>query len=185
MRRRKTGTIGVRAVAASTMVFLLLVATSIPARAEEGETEGSGTAVPAGTCLAGMKWTGGDEGSPEMHPGGNCISCHRSGEGPRFVVAGTVYRKLTEKTDCYGVQGAIVTLTDATGAVVRLTTNKAGNFISRGRGKEHLTMPFTAKVVFHGTERVMETPQSEGNCAGCHISKGANGAPGRIVIPDN
>jgi hypothetical protein len=183
MSRRKMVTMGVRAAATSAMAFLLLFLGVTFAAAEEGETDGSGTAVPAATCLSGMKWTGGDEGSPEMHPGGNCIVCHGSGEGPRFAVAGTVYRQMNERTDCYGVQGAVVTLTDASGAVVRLTTNKAGNFFSRGRGKEHLTMPFTAKVVFQGAERAMETPQSAGNCAGCHTAQGANGAPGRIRIP--
>jgi hypothetical protein len=185
MSRRKMGAMGARAVATSAMAFLLLFSGVTFAAAEEGETAASGTAVPAATCRSGMKWTGGDEGSPEMHPGGNCIVCHGSGEGPRFVVAGTVYRQMNEKTDCYGVQGAVVTLTDASGAVVRLTANKAGNFMSRGREKEHLTMPLTAKVVFHGAERAMGTPQSTGNCAGCHTAQGANGAPGRIVIPGN
>jgi hypothetical protein len=182
MNRGKTGAIRVGVVAA-TAAALLMFSTSLPLTAEEGESEATGTVVPASTCLSGMKWTGGNEGSAQMHPGGNCIVCHSSGEGPRFVVAGTVYRQMNEKTDCYGVQGAVVTLTDATGAVVRLTTNKAGNFMSRGRGKEHLTMPYTAKVVFHGVERAMGTPQSTGNCAACHTAQGANGAPGRIIVP--
>ena len=39
-----------------------------------------------------MKWTVGDRESPEMHPGRSCIDCHAKGEGPRFLVAGTVYQ---------------------------------------------------------------------------------------------
>jgi hypothetical protein len=182
MNRGRVGTVGAGVVAA-TAAALLLFSASLPLIAEEGESAATGTSVPRSTCLSGMKWTGGDEGSAEMHPGGNCIACHSSGEGPRFTVAGTAYRQVNEKTDCYGVQGAVVTLTDAAGAVVRLTTNKAGNFMSRGRGKEHLTMPFTAKVVFQGAERAMGTPQSTGNCAGCHTVQGLNGAPGRIIVP--
>jgi hypothetical protein len=135
-----------------------------------------------GGCLSGMKWTGGNSESPEMHPGGNCISCHASGEGPRFLVAATVYRKLDEPTDCYGVQGAVVELTDAKGRLVSLKTNRAGNFMLRARGQT-IAMPFTAKVKFADQTAEMATPQSTGNCASCHTAQGANGAPGRILAP--
>jgi hypothetical protein len=143
---------------------------------------GGGTKVDSGTCLSGMKWTGGDSESPEMHPGGNCISCHAAGEGPRFVVAGTVYRALNEPTDCYGVQGATVQLTDAKGTVFTMTSNKAGNFMLRARGKTP-AMPFTAQVSYKGQVNAMGSPQSTGDCAACHTAAGNNGAPGRVIIP--
>jgi hypothetical protein len=133
-------------------------------------------------CLPGMKWTGGDEGSPDMHPGKSCIDCHAQGEGPRFIVAGTVFKELTEPDDTYGVKGVVVQLTDAKGKVIRLTTNAAGNFMLRAHGNT-IVFPFTAKVLFQGREGEMVTPQSTGNCAACHTAHGANGAPGRIVAP--
>jgi hypothetical protein len=79
-------------------------------------------------------------------------------------------------------EGAVVRLTDAKGKLTTLTTNKAGNFMLRFRGNT-FAMPFTAKVMFKGNERVMATPQSTGNCAGCHTARGAAGAPGRILLP--
>ena len=36
----------------------------------------SGTTAADSTCKSGVKWTGGDQESPEMHPGGDCIACH-------------------------------------------------------------------------------------------------------------
>jgi len=160
--------------------FLLLGATLV--FAQEGESAGSGATVSKDTCLSGMKWTEGNAGSPLMHPGGNCIACHQAGEGPAFLSSGTVYQQLKESDDCYGVEGATVQLTDAKGQVIKLTTNKAGNFSLRARGAT-LAMPFKAKVILKGKERAMMTGQSAGNCASCHTAKGANGAPGRIIIP--
>ena len=136
----------------------------------------------AAVCLTGMKWTDGDEGSPDMHPGRSCIDCHALGEGPRFIIAGTVFRQLNEPNDTYGVKGVVVQLTDAKGKVIRLTTNTSGNFMLRARGNP-IAFPFTAKVLFQGREAEMATPQSTGNCAACHTAKGEHGAPGRIVAP--
>ena len=159
----------------------LWLASMIPAWAEEGENAG-GTKVGTSTCLSGLKWTAGDEGSQEMYPGRSCIDCHAKGEGPKFVVAGTVYSKLSEPSDCYGVEGVVVQLTDAKGKVIHLTTNRAGNFSVRARGNA-VGFPFAAKVLFKGRESRMVTPQSTGNCAVCHTQKGQNGAPGRIIAP--
>jgi hypothetical protein len=44
-------------------------------------------------------------------------------------------------------------------------------------------MPFRAKVVADGRERVMLMPQTNGDCNACHTESGKNGAPGRIVLP--
>lgn len=62
------------------------------------------------------------------HRGGQpCILCHSStgGRHPTFTVAGTVYQKPTTKVP---VEGALVHVTDATGATFDLTSNCAGNF---------------------------------------------------------
>ena len=159
---------------------ILLFSGVIAAFGEQGETTASSTSSSA--CVSGIKWTGGDSESPEMHPGGNCIGCHASGEAPRFLAAGTVYTKLDEPNDCYGVQGVVVQLTDARGKVQALQTNRAGNFMLRDRG-QRLAVPFTAQVKFRGQTAEMASPQSTGNCAVCHTAKGANGAPGRVIIP--
>jgi mono/diheme cytochrome c family protein len=149
--------------------------------AQEGEGAG-GTAVPKDTCVSGMKWTAGNQESPLMDPGGSCIVCHASRGGPRFIVAGTVYRELTEPNDCFGVEGAVVQLKDAKGKLVKLTTVASGNFFLQERGNA-LALPFTASVTWKGGERKMMSPQSSGNCADCHTAKGANGAPGRVIAP--
>jgi len=143
---------------------------------------GCGPAGPE-VCSTNSAWTGGDEESPLMHPGGDCIGCHASeGEGPRFLLAGTVMNAFKDDTDCNGTAGVTVEITDATSKVFTLTTNKAGNFylpVFDGP----LVMPFKAKVLRDGRERAMTAPQSNGACATCHTAVGANGAPGRILAP--
>ena len=167
-----------RFVTAAALILLFSGANGVSG--EQGETTATSTSSSA--CVSGIKWTGGDSESPEMHPGGNCIGCHASGEGPRFLAAGTVYTKLDESNDCFGVQGVAVQLTDSRGKVQALQTNRAGNFMLRDRG-HRLAMPFTAQVTFKGRSAQMAAPQSIGNCAVCHTAKGANGAPGRVIIP--
>jgi cytochrome c553 len=161
------------------VLFLFLVLGM--AWAQEGGAP-NGTKVSTSTCLSGVKWTAGDQESPEMHPGRSCIDCHAKGEGPKFIVAGTVYQQLTEPDDCYGVEGVVVQLTDSKGMLFKMTSNKAGNFYLRARGTT-IAFPFTAKVIFKGKENEMGTPQSTGNCASCHTATGANDAPGRVIIP--
>ena len=170
-----------RMLCSAALLFALLLLSGM-AWAQEGEGGATGTAVAASTCLSGMKWTAGDSGSMEMHPGRSCIDCHAKGEGPRFLVAGTVYQALKETDDCYGVEGVVVQLTDAKGQVIKMTTNKAGNFNLGARGAS-ISFPFTAKVIFKKLERTMASKQSKGDCTSCHTAKGANGAPGRIIIP--
>lgn len=148
----------------------------------EGGEGGSGTPVDPAECASGMKWTGGDSESPLMHPGGDCIGCHASGEGPTFAVAGTVYDSSNEPLDCFGVAGATVEITDAANQVFTLTTNDAGNFFLRARDAD-VAMPIHAVVKYNGNEHAMSAAQSTGACNTCHTEQGANGAPGRILIP--
>ena len=147
----------------------------------EGDDEGGAATTQDSTCVSGVRWTGGDSESPLMHPGGDCIGCHASGEGPRFIVAGTVYSQLVEKTDCFGVSGVTVTLTDANNVVVTTTSNDAGNFYFRATTA--LTMPVHATLSYEGRTRQMVAAQGAGLCASCHTETGANGAPGRIMAP--
>lgn len=134
-------------------------------------------------CSTDSVWEGGDEESPEMHPGGNCIACHaEEGDAPRFNIAGTVMNDIHDDTDCNGVEGVTVEITGADGQVITLTTNAAGNFFRR-ESDGAVAMPYTAKLIYQGRERAMATPQSTGACAACHSADGASGAPGRVLVP--
>jgi hypothetical protein len=150
----------------------------------EGGAGGSAEAgPPVVVCTSGRYWTRGNNGSPEMHPGGACISCHaREEEAPRFTIAGTVYPTLYEPIDCNGINGTGSTQVIITGAdnrTLTLQVNAVGNFYSTAA----VAFPFHAKVVRGGLERVMTVAQTTGNCNSCHTERGANGAPGRIMAP--
>ena len=146
----------------------------------------SGTPPPhvdPALCGSGLFWNGGDEESPVMHPGGDCISCHRSGEGPRLAVAGTVMTKIDDATDCVGVPDVQLDILDPAGAVVlTLMSNDAGNFLS-DQLVPASALPFTARLTHDGKTTQMSTPQTDLNCMSCHTAAGAHGAPGRIVAP--
>jgi hypothetical protein len=117
-----------------------------------------------------------------MDPGKACIACHNSGEGPRFTLAGTVYPTGHEPDLCYGADGAngaMVVATGADGKVVTVLPNATGNFTYAGA----LALPYRAKVVFMGRERVMAAAQTSGDCNACHTQTGAMNAPGRILLP--
>jgi hypothetical protein len=128
------------------------------------------------TCTSNMRWNG--RRGPLMHPGRSCPMCHRA-----FTIAGTVYPTLHEPTDCNGSDGLAgqinVVITDAAGKVLTLPVNSAGNFFT----KSAVALPFRAKVVANGTERMMVLPQMVGACNSCHTPYGDNKAPGRIMSP--
>lgn len=134
-------------------------------------------------CTSGQTWTGGNEGAREMNPGMACIHCHASSdEGPGFSVAGTIYPTIREPDLCYGASsssGAQVVITGADGRTLTLTPNATGNFYSEGR----VALPYSAKVVTSAGERAMAAQQTSGDCNSCHTQVGANGAPGRIMLP--
>jgi hypothetical protein len=135
----------------------------------------------AETCASGEAWTGGDEESPLMHPGMDCIACHaQEGEGPSFTVAGTVMADPAEPDDCFGVEGVTVRITGADDAVHEAVTNAAGNFSLT----EAIAFPYTVTLERDGATRGMLTPQSEGACGSCHTETGENAAPGRVLAPE-
>jgi hypothetical protein len=133
------------------------------------------------TCTSNTHWTRGDRGSASMHPGGTCISCHKTTgpEAPTFSIGGTVFPSAHEPNDCNGKSGVSVVITDANGKTRTLTTNAVGNFNDTAA----LAVPYHAKVVANGKERAMSAAQTTGDCNSCHTVTGANGAPGRIMAP--
>ena len=164
----------------------------MPSTCDTGATTTDGGTVVANpydtpvTCTSNTNWTGGNAESPNMRPGGACINCHSSGEGPSFLLAGTVYPSAHEPDDCNGANGstgaAQVIVTDANGMTISMNVNSVGNFYYQGRGAS-LAFPYQAKVVQNGLERVMVTPQTDGDCNSCHSESGDNMAPGRIMLP--
>lgn len=151
---------------------------------EIGDSDGNeapgASVTTSAVCTSGTAWNGGNEGSPAMNPGLACINCHASGgEAPRFSIAGTLYPSLHEPDLCNGASAATVVITGADGQTLTMTAHAGGNFYS----ELAVATPFAAKVVFQGRERAMAAHQTSGDCNGCHTQNGANGAPGRIVLP--
>ncbi len=77
------------------------------------------------------------------------------------------------------IAGATVVITDANKMSYTLTPDRVGSFSSNAS----LALPYQAKVVKAGNERIMMTPQTVGDCNSCHTPAGANMAPGRILLP--
>ena len=142
----------------------------------------AGTGCGGPTCSSGKTWTGGNEGSPDMNPGMACNLCHGSDEGPSFSISGTLYPTIHEPALCHGANastGAQVVVTGADGRTLTLAPNAAGNFFS----EMAVVTPYTAKVVTSAGQRAMTAAQTSGDCNACHTMAGANGAPGRILLP--
>lgn len=117
---------------------------------------------------------------PTMRPGDNCLRCHneRSSTGaPPWSAAGTVFSRFDSDRD-EGVEGVTVTITDAAGKVVTLTTNEVGNFYTA----EQLLVPFRVAIERDGVRKVMPEAPPAGSCNACHSIPPVGGAPGRIAI---
>jgi len=136
-------------------------------------------------CSSDVWWTQGDEEDPRMHPGIACDGCHaEEGEGPRLVIAGTVYPSGHEPDDCFGLGSILVEVTDANDQVVELQTNSAGNFMLEDEdAPANFSPPYLVKVVSEMGERVMAMPVDNGDCNSCHTQDGTEDALGRIVAP--
>jgi mono/diheme cytochrome c family protein len=130
-------------------------------------------------CTSNKTWTQGNQKSPNMRPGGACITCHAA-QGPAFTIAGTVYPTAHEPNDCNGAPGPLtVVVTDANGVVTNIPVNEVGNFFSTAS----VVAPFRVKVTNGINERAMAGAATAGDCNSCHTEAGLNGAPGRIVAP--
>ena len=119
-----------------------------------------------------------------MEPGGACIQCHSSYDGPPFAIAGTVMNALHDDTNCAGAANVIVAITGADGMRVEIVTNGSGNFkLDQWPGTN--LFPYTAEVSRNGVAGKMRTPRQPGenDCNSCHTPAGSSAAPGRIVAP--
>jgi hypothetical protein len=134
------------------------------------------------TCTSGQYIYGTDNVGGAMQPGGACISCHRSsGEAPVFTIAGTVFPTAHEYDECVSTaagRGQVV-ITDGSGVDHTISIGASGNFYFQ----QVIGLPYRAKVVVGGQERVMSSSQQSGDCNSCHTLNGTNGAPGRIMLP--
>ena len=146
-------------------------------------------AVDTDTCDAGLRWVGGDQGSPEMQPGSDCVGFHRDTGARPLMLAGTVYAKATLNMfrsnamdpleGCFGLEGIAVKVTDADGKEYATVTNRAGNFYFEGNERD-LEFPYVAEITFNRLQRRrtgdrivegesrMYTTASYGGCARCH-----------------
>jgi hypothetical protein len=133
-------------------------------------------------CSSNKTWTG-NEGLT-MRPGDTCINCHTAQKKCtstqcKFSVAGTVYPTAHEPTNCNGMSGSSVVITDANNKTVTLATNSVGTFATTTL----LTPPFTVKVTSGGKTRAMSAKAPSGDCNSCHTATGTQNAPGRIMAP--
>lgn len=143
-------------------------------------------------CNSGKLYTGGD--GRQMDPGMACINCHKTtldGDPPIFTFAGTVFASGHAKDRCLptadektALSQAQVVITGADNSTITLPLKVGvgfynGNFSTT----KTVPLPYTAKVVYMGKERTMVTPQTDGDCNGCHTAAGKNDAPGRIALP--
>jgi hypothetical protein len=128
-------------------------------------------------CYSEMRWVGGKRGSEEMYPGRDCVGCHLENDGPQLVLGGTIYpyligdRELSAElqtgADCFGLEGVTLRITDDSGQVFELTTNRAGNFFVEGNPAD-FEMPFRAELQMGDIQRGMGTWPRYGGCAHCH-----------------
>ncbi len=93
---------------------------------------------------------------PNMAPGADCLKCHDGGMAPAFTLAGT-----------WPPQGGTVSVADATGKTVTLTTNQVGNFYT----SDPLSFPLTVSV----NGQTMPEPVTYGGCNACHGGGGGGG----------
>jgi hypothetical protein len=105
------------------------------------------------------------------------VGCHIENDGPQLVLGGTIYPYLISDrelyadlqtgTDCFGLEGVTVRITDNSGQVFELTTNRAGNFFVEGYPGD-FEMPFRVELQMGDIERAMGTWPRYGGCAWCH-----------------
>ena len=119
-----------------------------------------------------------------MEPGGTCINCHATYDGPSFALAGSVMNALHDDTNCAGVASVTVAITGGDGMRVEMVSNASGNFwLDRWPGTN--LYPYTAEVIRDGVTSKMLAPRQAGenDCNSCHFSVGLSAAPGRIIVP--
>lgn len=142
-------------------------------------------AVDVDTCLTGLRWVGGDLRSAEMHPGSDCVGCHREAGARPLLLGGTVYPTGGPGWEppldgCFGLEGVEVLVVDAEGRERSTVTNRAGNFYFEGRESD-LTMPYRASIRWNANgDEVLTQMASEpayGGCARCHSAQAVSSGP--------
>jgi hypothetical protein len=134
--------------------------------------------VPTEVCASGKRWVGDLTPNEEMFPGRDCVGCHKEYDGPELMAGGTIYGlqdpegARTTESDCFGIEGARVTLTTGDGQMLQTLTNRAGNFYFEGR-ESALVKPFSAVVEYtlpdgRLSRQPMGSSPSYGGCARCH-----------------
>lgn len=143
---------------------------------------------PAETvCSSNDKWPIGADEGPDMNPGMACRSCHLNNKPERaYFFMGTAFPTLHEQDRCFSIvpTGTRVEIIDKNGQVaLTMAVRAKGNFFSDSTTTT-IALPFTARVITpSGAISQMMTPQMTGDCNGCHTEQGANGAPGRVLLP--
>jgi hypothetical protein len=123
---------------------------------------------------------------PTHRAGQPCTWCHNGSEEREFTLAGTVFDTLSNGRP---VQGARVTVTDATDKTVVVETNCAGNFFIRPETFRPV-FPVRTKISFGSHEQTMESLiHRESSCAACHATIASRTSPGPVFLfetpPDN
>ena len=120
-------------------------------------------------CAPGVPGCRGD--GPEMLPGADCVACHTRGgarEAPAWSAGGTAF---TDIDGTSPLSGATVRVTDSTGEIVEMRTNRVGNFYT----SRSLTPPLTAEIEVDGQIKRMATKPETGACSSCHTCDGEAG----------
>lgn len=128
------------------------------------------------------------EDGPFHRSGQRCLACHGADHTPGgevFILAGTIYRQAGDTT---GLPGAEVEVTDDSGAVIAVTSNRVGNFmVSVGDGGRQdegwlgvgraPAFPLHVVVRYGDDEQEMRNViHREGSCAACHDRAGKGAA---------
>ena len=121
-----------------------------------------------------------------MQPGRPCRACHQL-DAPQvaYFFAGTAFPAFHEQDLCNSPPppGARVEILDDAGQVtLTLNPDAVGNFESLNT-LAGVPVPYTARLIANGLARAMTTPQTSGDCNGCHTEQGAHVAPGTIDPP--
>jgi hypothetical protein len=132
-------------------------------------------------CSTHSLWTLGNQASPVMTPGRECVACHVATSGEPtliYTVAGTVMGALHDPDDCNGIGSVEVNLA-GNGGNLTLITNAAGNFFTRTA----ITPPYVPTLNLAGRRTTGGMHNDTGNCGTCHTVDGTQGAVGRLVAP--
>ena len=121
------------------------------------------------------------------HRGGQpCGLCHSAAGGrhPTFTVAGTVYQKPTNNVP---VEGALVHITDATGATYDLTSNCAGNFyVADTQWQPTFPLYVDLSDAAAGITTKMKTKIGRDNsCAQCHADPAGTDSAGHVYLTND